>query len=118
MGVERPAERIPLEPSKQPFRRGSIVMARTSAPDSAASQFFIVTKISKDLAERWQREQRYTIIGEILNRGPQPSKIGDLAPAAGPAGPTNKDMLDKLEKGDKIARIVIREKSPRYHDKE
>ncbi len=118
MGVEKPAQPIPLEASGQKFKKGSIVMARTSDPDSAASQFFIIKKISPELAALWKREKRYTVIGEIIARGPQPTQVGDRRPAADPGAASGMEILEKLVKGDVIEKITIHEKSPTYKDKE
>lgn len=51
---------LPAEFSDEPFVRGTVGMARSSSPDSANSQFFIV------LADARHLDGQYTLIGEVI----------------------------------------------------
>ena len=50
---------IKAEFSAEPHKRGAVSMARAQSPDSANSQFFIVTKDSRFL------DNQYTVWGEV-----------------------------------------------------
>lgn len=63
---------IPAEFSKQPFRRGTVGMARSQDPDSANSQFFICFDDAPFL------NGQYTIFGEVIK---------------------GMDIVDKIKKG-------------------
>jgi peptidylprolyl isomerase len=74
-GSEHPD--LPAEFSKVPFERGTVGMARTSNPNSANSQFFIMFDEGSFL------NGQYTVVGEVvagmdvvdkLKRGEPPSK--------------------------------------------
>jgi peptidylprolyl isomerase len=74
-GSEHPD--LPAEFSKVPFERGMVGMARTSNPNSANSQFFIMFDEGSFL------NGQYTVVGEVvagmdvvdkLKRGEPPSK--------------------------------------------
>ncbi len=74
-GSEQPD--LPAEFSKVPFERGIVGMARTSNPNSANSQFFIMFDEGSFL------NGQYTVVGEVvagmevvdkLKRGEPPSK--------------------------------------------
>ena len=84
---------IPAEFTPTPFRRGTCGMARSSAPNSANSQFFICFKEAPFL------NGQYTVIGEVLS---------------------GMDVVDKIKKGsesnngavtdpDKIVKIQVAE---------
>ncbi len=51
---------LPLEPSKIPFSRGTVGMARASSPDSANSQFFIMFAPASHL------NGQYTVVGQVV----------------------------------------------------
>ncbi len=51
---------LPAEFSEEPFVRGTVGMARSSNPNSANSQFFIV------LADARHLDGQYTLIGEVI----------------------------------------------------
>ncbi len=57
-----PGYTIPDEPIVGDYVRGMVAMARTAAPNSQGSQFFIIVKDSPFLAEGG-----YTIFGEVLS---------------------------------------------------
>ncbi|TCT04573.1 peptidylprolyl isomerase [Aquabacter spiritensis] len=52
---------LPAEFSKTPFKRGTVGMARSSAPDSANSQFFICLDAASFL------DGQYTVVGEVVS---------------------------------------------------
>ncbi len=52
---------VPLEASAEPFKRGTVGMARAQDPDSANSQFFICTADSPFL------NGSYTVFGEVVS---------------------------------------------------
>jgi peptidylprolyl isomerase len=74
---------VPAEFSREPFKRGTVGMARSSDPNSANSQFFIC------LDEASFLNNQYTVIGEVTS---------------------GMDVVDKIKKGDKAANGQV--KSP------
>jgi peptidylprolyl isomerase len=64
---------LPAEFSNVPYKRGVVGMARTSDPNSANSQFFIM------FADGASLNNKYTVVGEVLS---------------------GMDVVDKLKKGD------------------
>jgi len=64
---------LPAEFSKEPFKRGTVGMARTSNPNSANSQFFIM------FAEGAFLNGQYTVVGEVVQ---------------------GMDAIDKLKRGE------------------
>ncbi|WP_062202633.1 peptidylprolyl isomerase [Aureimonas sp. AU12] len=69
-GSERPD--LKAEFSKEPFKRGTVGMARSSSPDSANSQFFIM------LADGDFLNGQYTVVGQVTK---------------------GMDVVDKIKKG-------------------
>ena len=67
---------LPAEFSKVPFKRGIVGMARTSDPNSANSQFFIM------FADGSSLNGQYTVIGEVVS---------------------GMDVVDKLKRGEPVA---------------
>ena len=65
---------LPAEFSNVPYSRGIVGMARTSDPNSANSQFFIM------LAENPSLNGKYTVVGEVVS---------------------GMDVVDKIKKGPK-----------------
>lgn len=65
---------IPAEFSAEPFRRGTLGMARAQDPNSANSQFFICFDDASFL------NRQYTVFGEVVS---------------------GMDVVDKIKKGDK-----------------
>lgn len=63
---------IPAEFSKQPFKRGTVGMARSQNPNSANSQFFIC------FADAAFLNGQYTVVGEVIE---------------------GMDVIDKIKKG-------------------
>jgi cyclophilin family peptidyl-prolyl cis-trans isomerase len=64
-GTGGPGYEIQDEPVKTPYKRGTVAMARTSAPNSAGSQFFIVLD-DKD-APVLSSANTYQIIGSVTS---------------------------------------------------
>src|SRR2546430_3691170 len=71
---------IPAEFSAEPFKRGTVGMARSQDPDSANSQFFIC------FAEAPFLNNKYTVVGEVV---------------------LGMDVVDKIKKGDKAANGAV-----------
>jgi len=67
---------IPAEFSAEPFKRGTVGMARSQDPNSANSQFFICFAGAPFL------NNKYTVVGEVTS---------------------GMDVVDKIKKGDKAA---------------
>jgi peptidylprolyl isomerase len=67
---------LPAEFSSVPYKRGIVGMARTSDPNSANSQFFIM------FAEGPSLNNQYTVIGEVVS---------------------GMDVVDKLKRGEPVA---------------
>jgi peptidylprolyl isomerase len=67
---------IPAEFSREPFRRGTVGMARSQNPNSANSQFFIMFGDGAFL------NNNYTVIGEVTG---------------------GMDVVDKIKKGDRAS---------------
>ncbi|MFT4097694.1 MAG: peptidylprolyl isomerase [Rhodoblastus sp.] len=65
---------IPAEFSSEHFKRGTVGMARSQAPDSANSQFFIC------FADAGFLDGQYTVVGEVVS---------------------GMDVVDKIKKGSK-----------------
>ena len=59
-GQGGPSQRLKAEFNEIPHRRGILSMARTSDPNSAGSQFYIVVKDSNFL------DGQYTVFGEVV----------------------------------------------------
>jgi peptidyl-prolyl cis-trans isomerase B (cyclophilin B) len=60
-GMGGPGYTVQAEFNERPHKRGVLSMARSQAPDSAGSQFFIVVKDSTFL------DRKYTVFGEVVN---------------------------------------------------
>ena len=60
-GTGDPGYKIDAEFSNIPHNRGIVSMARSSDPDSAGSQFFIVLNDSRFL------DNQYTVFGRVVN---------------------------------------------------
>lgn len=67
---------IPAEFSKEPFVRGTVGMARTSDPNSANSQFFIVYQDAPHL------NGQYTVVGTVVSGMEYVDQIKKGDPAA------------------------------------
>jgi peptidyl-prolyl cis-trans isomerase B (cyclophilin B) len=71
-GMGGPNQRLNAEFNDIPHRRGILSMARTSDPNSAGSQFFIVVKDSNFL------DHQYTVFGEVVKGMEVADKIVSL----------------------------------------
>jgi dolichyl-diphosphooligosaccharide--protein glycosyltransferase len=71
-GTGDPGYRIDSEFSNIPHERGIVSMARSSDPNSAGSQFFIVLNDSKFL------DNQYTVFGRVVNGMDAVDKIATL----------------------------------------
>ncbi len=92
-GSGGPGFTIPDEaPSPHHLDRGILSMARTSAPDSAGSQFFICTG-GRDTVGHLDAE--FTAFGQVIE---------------------GMDVVDKLQKGDKIIKMEVLSESPYAKD--
>lgn len=72
---------IPAEFSREPFKRGTLGMARSQQPNSANSQFFIMFDEGSFL------NGQYTVFGEVVS---------------------GMDVVDKIKKGDKANNGTVR----------
>jgi peptidylprolyl isomerase len=79
---------IPAEFTQTPFRRGTLGMARSSAPNSANSQFFICFKDASFL------NGQYTAFGEVVSGMEFVDKIKRGEP------PQNPDKIVKMSLAD------------------
>jgi cyclophilin family peptidyl-prolyl cis-trans isomerase len=71
-GTGDPGYKIKAEFSNIPHNRGIVSMARSSDPDSAGSQFFIVLNDSRFL------DNQYTVFGRVVNGMDVVDKIAAL----------------------------------------
>jgi len=71
-----------LKGKKQVHKRGSLSMAKTAAPDSGGSQFFICHSPQSHL------DRKHTVFGEVVS---------------------GIEVVDKIGKGDKMKRVWIEE---------
>lgn len=96
-GTGGPGYTIDAEFNDIPHERGIISMARTGDPNSAGSQFFIVTKDARFL------DNQYTVFGRVIDGMETVDKIQDLA--------TNQssDQPIDFEKA-KIKKVIIEQR--------
>lgn len=88
-GSGGPGFTIPDEVGKGPgLERGILSMAKTPAPDSAGSQFFVVTGPKSAVAHL---DKDFTTFGKVLE---------------------GMDVVDKIRQGDKIEGVTIKSTSP------
>src|ERR1700682_827619 len=82
---------LPAEFSSVPFKRGIVGMARTSDPNSANSQFFIM------FADGSSLNGQYTVIGEVVSGMDVVDKL-KKAPPGSPGGQvTDPDKMVKVQ---------------------
>jgi cyclophilin family peptidyl-prolyl cis-trans isomerase len=82
-GTGGPGYTIKDEPVTKDYKPGVLAMAKTSAPDSAGSQFFIMKKDTP-------LPKQYTIFGQVTE---------------------GQDVVDKIAVGDKINKVTVEEKA-------
>ncbi len=80
-------DRLPAEFNDQPHTRGAVSMARTSDPNSARSQFFIVLKDSPFL------DRQYTVWGRVTSGMEFVDKIKKGDPQSGAVPPPQDKMI-------------------------
>lgn len=86
---------LPAEFSSTPFKRGVVGMARTSDPNSANSQFFIMFADGPGGAGAWtQLNGQYTVIGEVVS---------------------GMDVVDKIKKGSEAANGAVSDPDRMIH---
>ena len=81
---------LPAEFNSQPHTRGAVSMARTSDPNSARSQFFIVLKDSRFL------DGQYTVWGRVTSGMEFVDKIKKGAPGSGAVSNPDKMIRVRL----------------------
>ena len=77
-GMGGSGKNLKAEFNDEPHTRGAVSMARANDPNSADSQFFIVTKDSRFL------DQQYTVFGRVVEGMPAVDKIPQGEPPATP----------------------------------
>jgi len=90
VGTGGPGYRIQDEPVTATYSRGVVAMARTSAPDSVGSQFFIV--LSDDARGSLQSANTYQILGRVSAGMETADAIAAAADAEIPSDPV--EMTD------------------------
>jgi peptidylprolyl isomerase len=86
-GMGGMGDTLPAEFNKEPHTRGAVSMARTSDPNSARSQFFIVLKDSRFL------DGQYTVWGRVVSGMEFVDKIKKGAPGSGAVAPPQDKMI-------------------------
>jgi len=81
---------LPAEFSNVPYNRGIVGMARTSDPNSANSQFFIM------LAENPGLNGKYTVVGEVVSGMDVVDKI-KKGPESQNGAVTNPDKITRMQ---------------------
>ena len=81
---------LPAEFSDVPYKRGIVGMARTSDPNSANSQFFIM------LAENPGLNSKYTVVGEVVSGMDVVDKI-KKGPESQNGAVTNPDRILRMQ---------------------
>jgi len=89
-GTGGPGYTIRDEPVTAPYKRGTVAMARTSAPDSVGSQFFIV--LDDTAAQALAAYNTYQIIGEVTAGMDTVDKIAAMPNS----GPPNNAAIDPV----------------------
>ena len=96
-GTGGSGQKLPAEFSKEPFERGTLGMARSSAPDSADSQFFIVFEPAPHL------DGQYTVWGKVTSGMEYVDKIKKGA-AHDHGAVQNPDKIVKMQLAEDEAR--------------
>jgi cyclophilin family peptidyl-prolyl cis-trans isomerase len=92
VGTGGPPYRIKDDPVTAKYHRGTVAMARTKAPDSAGSQFFIVTDDAAETA--LASANTYQIMGEVTAGMDVVDAI--VTAAGGVEIPTNPVVMNKV----------------------
>jgi cyclophilin family peptidyl-prolyl cis-trans isomerase len=85
-----PGYSIPDEPVVGTYGRGIVAMARTDAPNSQGSQFFIV--LDDDAREALEFKNTYAIFGKVISG----MEVADSIAATPNSGPPNNSALDPV----------------------
>lgn len=93
-GTGGPGYTIKDEPVNTPYHRGTVAMARTDAPDSVGSQFFIV--LDDQAGDVLASYNTYQIIGEVTAGMETVDKIAAMPNS----GPPNNAALDPVAMTD------------------
>ena len=104
-GTGGPGYKIPAEFNDIPHTRGILSMARTSDPNSAGSQFFIVLKDSDQI--RSALDNQYTVFGKVISGMDVVDKIAAL-PTKGGQGNDSQQPLNPEDARILSVRIVPR----------
>jgi len=96
-GSGGPGYTIPDEFSDVPFEKGTLAMAKTSAPDSGGSQFFICYDLTD--AQKAALNGKYTAFGKVISGSDVVDKLTPRDPSQG----------SNLPPGDKILGITVQE---------
>ena len=91
-GTGGPGYTIRDEPVTTPYRRGTVAMARTAAPDSVGSQFFIVLDDKAGTALADPAYNNYQIIGAVTAG----MDVVDAIAAMPNAGPPNNEATSPV----------------------
>jgi len=78
---------LPAEFSQVPYKRGVVGMARTSDPNSANSQFFIM------FADGASLNGKYTVIGDVVSGMDVVDKLKKAPPGSGSGAVTDPDKM-------------------------
>lgn len=89
-----PGYTIPDEPVVGEYERGIVAMARTPAPDSQGSQFFVV--LDDSVRERLPKSGGYAIFGRVVEGMEVVDQIA-AGPAGGPQGDTALEPVEMTE---------------------
>jgi len=90
VGLGGPGYTIPDDPVTTPYARGTVAMARTSQPNSAGSQFFIV--LDDGAAPALSAYNTYAIMGQVTSG----MDVVDAIAAMPNSGPPSNAALDPL----------------------
>jgi peptidylprolyl isomerase len=82
---------VPAEFSNVPFKRGIVGMARSSEPNSANSQFFIM------FADGSSLNGKYTVVGEVVSGMDVVDKLKKAPPGSSGGSVTDPDKMVKVQ---------------------
>lgn len=89
-GTGGSGQKLAAEFSNEPFKRGTVGMARSSSPDSADSQFFIMFDATPSL------NGKYTVVGEVVSGMEYVDKI-KAGTSANNGAVANPDKIVKMQ---------------------
>ena len=95
-GTGNPGHKVPAEFHDAPHHRGALSMARAQDPNSAGSQFFVVTAEHADFLDG-----QYTLFGNLVDGDDVLDAIADTPVDFGPGGersqPTERVAIERVE---------------------